>query len=124
MITGTIIYGVKTTDELDPTDVLHLHAGFGLCVVAGGLSIIGGILFFCDRSRQQPEGQMCRTINQGPVPDTAVYTAGGYPTGIPGAVIMPPPYIPNMPYSGAQYYAPPAYSQYSSGPIDVKSPPS
>ena len=124
MITGTIIYGVKTTDELDPTDVLHLHAGFGLCVVAGGLSIIGGILFFCDRSRQQPEGQMCRNINQGPVPDTAVYTAGGYPTGTPGAVIMPPPYNPNMPYSGAQYYAPPAYSQYSSGPVDVKSPPS
>ena len=123
MLTGTVIYGAKTTDDLDPRDVLHLHAGFGLCVVASGLVIIGGMLFFFDRKRQQPEGRMCRTINQGQVPYTVAYTAGGDPTGTPGAVIMAPPYDMSMPYTGAPYYAPPpAYSQYSPEPVDVKSP--
>ena len=81
MIIGTIIYGDKTTIDLDLGYEYHLHAGFALCVVAGGLSVIGGILFFCDRSRNQSERQTCRTINQGPVPYTIAYTAGGYPTG-------------------------------------------
>lgn len=124
MITGTITYVAKTTQDLDPMDVLHLHAGFALCVAASGLAIIGGVLFFCDRKRQQPAGQMCRTINQGAVPYTVAYTAGRYPTGSSGAVIMTPPYDTNMSCTGQQYYAPPpAYSQYSPEPVDVKSPP-
>lgn len=124
MIIGTITYVAKTTHDLDRMDVLHLHAGFALCVAASGLAIIGGVLFFCDRKRQQPAGQMCRTINQGAVPYTVAYTAGRYPTGSSGAVIMTPPYDTNMSCTGQQYYAPPpAYSQYSPEPVDVKSPP-
>ena len=123
MIAGTITYGAKATRDLDPQDVLHLHAGFALSVVAAGLAIIGGLLFFCDRKRQQPGGQGCRTINQGPLPYSVAYTAGGYPAGTPGAVIMAPPYDMNMAYAGPQYFVPPpTYTEHSSGE-DVKSPP-
>ena len=39
MIIGAIIYAAKVKEGLD------LHAGFALCIVAGVLAIVAGILY-------------------------------------------------------------------------------
>ena len=45
MIVGTIIYAAKVKKTSDPADILHYHAGFGLCISAGILAIIAGVMF-------------------------------------------------------------------------------
>lgn len=113
MITGAIIYGVKTQHEIDPGDMLHLHAGFGLCITAGCLAIIAGSLYLCDRTRY-PDGPS----QQIQVPHQVAYSTG-YSVGSPGIIIAAP----------SNAYAPPVYPQYtappsySAGNTDYKIPP-
>ena len=45
MIIGTIVYATKYRKQADPGKVLHLHAGFGLCITGGVLSIVTGVWF-------------------------------------------------------------------------------
>ena len=52
MLVGCIIYAAKTQEEIYPIDAVALHGGFGMCIVAGCLSIIAGILYIADRRRQ------------------------------------------------------------------------
>ena len=95
MIIGCIIYATKTQEEVDPTDVRGLHAGFGMCIVAGILSIIARVLYLADRRRNmnsQP-GQIVTGAQSGPVPYQVPHAGPGvaYTVGSPGTVISAPP---------------------------------
>ena len=92
MIVGCIIYAVKTQEEVDPAEVRDLHAGFGMCIVAGCLSIIAGILYIADRrqANSQP-GQIITGAQPGSAPYHVGYSPGaGYAVGSPGTVISAP----------------------------------
>ena len=45
MIVGTIVFAAKVRKQIDPTSVMDYHAGFGLCISAGIMAFIAGILY-------------------------------------------------------------------------------
>ena len=94
MIIGCIIYAAKTRDEVTAPKRRGLHAGFGLSIVAGILSILSGILYLVDRRRDinsQP-GRIVTIAQQGPGPYHVTYGPGPmYAVGSPGTVITSPP---------------------------------
>ena len=44
MIVGTIVFAAKVRKQIDPSSVMDYHAGFGLCISAGIMAIIAGIV--------------------------------------------------------------------------------
>ena len=88
MITGTVIYGTKTryeeVNEFDTASMyMYLHAGFGLCVTSGCLSIISGILYLFAGSHHLGNHQ------QRSDPNNVAYTSGRI-TDTPGVVFSVP----------------------------------
>ena len=53
MIVGTIVYGAKYPTVFVNSVVLHLFAGFGVCIVAGVFSLITGFLYFVADNKKQ-----------------------------------------------------------------------
>ena len=95
MIIGCIIYATKTQEEFDPKDDRALHAGFGMCIVAGILSILAGVLYlpFRRRNMNSQPGQIVTGAQSGPVLYQVPFAGPGvaYTVGSPGTVISAPP---------------------------------
>ena len=45
MLVGTIVFAAKVRKQMDYYSALDYHAGFGLCISAGIMAIIAGILY-------------------------------------------------------------------------------
>lgn len=97
MVIGAYIYAVKTQNEIDPKHLLDLHVSFGLCITAGCLAVVSGIMFcFTAKPKQTPRPRtQPRTIHEG------VSYSVRTPTRTPVVVISPPYYRSDSPLSSA-----------------------
>ena len=65
MIIGTIVYGAKFPTLYVNTVAMHLFVGFGLCIVAGVLSLITGALYIvADQKQTQNNPAMTATYGK------------------------------------------------------------